>query len=98
LVNARLVSIGVVARPKLPEQELANSKPSSDALLTKRKEYFEKYEEYVECPIYVREKLVAGNVILGPAVIEQYDATTVVYPDWDVHVNKIGSIEMSIKG
>lgn len=97
LVNARLVSIGVVARPKLPKQELADSKPSSDALLTKRKVYFEKYEGYVECPIYVREKMVAGNVILGPAVIEQYDATTVVYPDWDVHVNKIGSIEMSIK-
>jgi N-methylhydantoinase A len=98
LVNARLVSIGVVAPPMLPEQELAREEPSSEALLERRGVYFEKYNGYEQCPIYAREKLVPGNVIPGPAVIEQYDATTVIYPEWDTQINRIGGLEIRSKG
>ena len=34
----------------------------------------------------------AGNLINGPAVIEQYDATTVVYPDWTASVDQFGNL------
>ena len=33
-----------------------------------------------ECPVYDRDRLRPGNRILGPAVIEQMDTTTVVLP------------------
>lgn len=36
--------------------------------------------DYVECAYYERDSLRAGHVILGPAVIEQYDATALVLP------------------
>jgi N-methylhydantoinase A len=35
---------------------------------------------FVACPVYDREKLGAGNRIVGPAIVEQMDATTVVLP------------------
>jgi N-methylhydantoinase A len=98
LVNARLISIGVVAPPRLPEHEVGREEPSSDALLTRREVYFEKYEGYRQCPIYTREKLAPGNVILGPAVIEQYDATSVIYPEWNARINRIGGLEIGLEG
>jgi N-methylhydantoinase A len=82
----------------MPEQELASKESSSRALLGRREVYFEKYEGYERCPIYGREKLVPGNVIPGPSVIEQYDATTVIYPEWDARIDKIGAIEVELRG
>ena len=35
---------------------------------------------FVSCPLYDREKLLPGNRIEGPAVIEQMDATTLIVP------------------
>ena len=36
--------------------------------------------ERLTTPFYDREKLGAGNRVDGPAVIEQYDTTTVIPP------------------
>jgi len=97
LVNARLVSIGSVPRPRLREQQPVSDEPPSEALLARRDVYFGKHERHAECPIFARDKLVSGNMIAGPAVVEQYDATTVIYPDWLAHINKIGGIEIRLK-
>ena len=32
------------------------------------------------CPIYARTLLTPGHAIDGPAIVEQLDSTTVVYP------------------
>jgi N-methylhydantoinase A len=37
--------------------------------------------EFVSCPLYVRDRLAAGNRIEGPAIVEQMDATTFVPPN-----------------
>ena len=34
----------------------------------------------VSCPLYDRERLLAGNRIDGPAIVEQMDATTLIVP------------------
>jgi N-methylhydantoinase A/oxoprolinase/acetone carboxylase beta subunit len=36
--------------------------------------------------------LQAGNVIAGPAIIEQYDATTVVDMGWQGQVDRWGNV------
>jgi len=98
LVNARLVAVGIVTKPKLMKQKLCTREPPAEALLTTRNVFFEKYRDYVECPVYVREKLKPGNIICGPAVIEQYDATTVVYPNWKARVDEFGNFLMNFAG
>jgi N-methylhydantoinase A len=42
--------------------------------------YFESGQAPVECPIYSREQLEAGYKITGPAVIQEYASTTVLFP------------------
>ncbi len=42
--------------------------------------YFKEAGAFVDCPVYDRGLLRPGNVISGPAIIEQMDATIVVLP------------------
>lgn len=66
-------------------------------MIAKRKVFFEHDNDYIKTSIYRREKLKAGNMINGTAVIEQYDATTVVYPNWTASVDMFENIVLSIK-
>jgi N-methylhydantoinase A len=36
----------------------------------------------VEATLYERDRLDVGAAVAGPAVIEQFDATTVIPPGW----------------
>jgi N-methylhydantoinase A len=92
LVGARIIAIGTVAKPKLRARALGEPSPPGNALLGPRDVFFEECDDYLRCPVYVREKLQPGNQIKGPAVIEQYDATTVVYPSWSAHIDEYGGI------
>ncbi|MEA2090639.1 MAG: hydantoinase/oxoprolinase family protein, partial [Thermoproteota archaeon] len=96
VVNARLTAVGLVKRPKLKKQEPYKKKLLEEALSTMRNVFFEKYDGFEETPVYIREKLKCGNFISGPAVVEQYDATTVVYPDWEAEVDGFGNIVLTV--
>ena len=50
------------------------------ALIGERHVYFGAEDGFTPTPIYAREKLRTGNIVAGPAVIEQMDTTTVVLP------------------
>jgi N-methylhydantoinase A len=43
--------------------------------------------EPVETPLYERERLRPGNIIPGPAVIFQFDATSALPPGWTARVD-----------
>ncbi len=45
-------------------------------------------------PIYDRERLLAGNTIAGPAIIAQFDSTTLVLPGWQAVVDRSGNLVM----
>jgi len=96
LVNVKLIAVGLVEKPKLKANPLRGKKPSKDTVIAKRKVFFEQNNDYIETSVYRRERLKAGNLIDGPAVIEQYDATTIVYPGWTASVDKFGNIVLSI--
>ena len=97
LVNVKLTAVGLVEKPKLKVHITHEATPSRAALITKRQVFFEKYNDYIETPIYRREKLKSGNTILGPAVIEQYDATTLVYPEWKIIVDRFGNLTFTVE-
>jgi N-methylhydantoinase A len=88
----RIRAIGKgLSEVKIVEQELAGEKPSSAALMGKRKAYFEKLRGTTETLIYLGSELRYGNKLLGPAIIEDETSTTVVPPDKKVSVTKYGS-------
>lgn len=64
-------------KPAIPSEPDAGPTPPEDAKLGTRKFYYER--KWVDAQLYSMEKLLPGNRITGPAVIES-DATTYVVP------------------
>jgi N-methylhydantoinase A len=53
---------------------------------------------FVECQIYDRYQLLCGNVIEGPAIVEEPLHTTVVMPEQTLSVDKFGNLIISAGG
>ncbi len=96
LINARLTAVGLVTKPNMRKQKLYGETPPKEALATRRRVFFERHDGFEDTPVYVREQLRGGNRLAGPAVIEQYDATTVVYPAWDAEVDGFGNLVLTV--
>lgn len=97
IVNVRLTAVGLVKKPKLrKEKTVMRKEPQKSATLARRKVYFEKQDCFEDTPIYLREKLQSEAVFSGPAVVEQYDATTVVNPGWTAEVDAFGNIILTV--
>lgn len=89
--KVRAIGKGVVGEVKLKEMEFRSKKPSSKALIGKRKAYFKELRGMVETPIYLGEELGYGNEFSGPAVIEEPTTTVVLPPGSRATVQKFGS-------
>ena len=76
IVNAKLRAIGLLETPGLV---ISGSNGRSEPRET-RQVYFESLGDWAETGVYDRNSL--GEEIEGPAIVEQYDSTTVVYPGW----------------
>jgi N-methylhydantoinase A len=88
LVNARLSAYGVVARPAAAHHEGGGA--GLDAALVERRPV--RFDGAVhDCPVWDRERLPADAELRGPAIVEEFGATTVVPPGWrgalDAHGN-----------
>jgi len=49
-------------------------------------------DTWVEAPVYLRHELPEDARVEGPALIDEYDSTTVVPPGWVARVDSLGSI------
>ena len=63
---------------------------------TTRKAYFPEAEGLIDTPIYDRDALGAGSVLQGPAIVQQLDTTTVVYPDTSATIDAHGNLIIEI--
>ncbi len=61
-----------------------------------RKAYFPEAEGLIDTPIYDRNALGAGSVLQGPAIVQQLDTTTVVYPDTSASIDDHGNLIIEI--
>ncbi|MGH6769375.1 MAG: hydantoinase/oxoprolinase family protein, partial [Xanthobacteraceae bacterium] len=83
-----------VAVPKYqPQQEPApSSPPSADAALKGKREVHFGGSAAVEATLYERDRLGIGAAVAGPAIVEQFDATTVIPPGWSGRVDGYGNL------
>jgi N-methylhydantoinase A len=77
IVSYRVRGIGLVPPVELPKFKPAGTAPA-DALRETRRVRFDGTD--VDCPIYQRERLDVGLTLAGPAVLDQFDCTTVICP------------------
>ena len=93
LVNLRVVAIGETVKPDLElAHKSSDSETKDDGDTSTRGLYVE--GEFVDCPVHRRQSLDANHSILGPAIVEEYDSTTVVPPGWSATVDNAGSLIM----
>jgi N-methylhydantoinase A len=99
LVNLRVAAIGQTdhVKPRLIERGPASAKAAQKG---ERKVRFQESSLVQVCPIYERDRLLAGNQVAGPAVIEQADSTILVPPSFSALVDPHGRLIMTrgIKG
>jgi N-methylhydantoinase A len=95
IVNLRLSGIGILGRPNMSEVPQGGPNPR-EAYKGARLIYF-KSTGVLECKIYNREKLLAGNFIEGPSVVEDYGSTTVVLPEQSARVDRFGNLILTAK-
>jgi N-methylhydantoinase A len=94
LVNVGVTGLGLLKRPQIPAAVTGDSAPDA-ALRDTTEVYFPQSRGKVTCPIYVRALLKAGNLIEGPAIVEQYDSTTVINPGWGGRIDEWGSLVLT---
>lgn len=80
IVSLKVVGVGAVRKPSLQELSRGKKAPERGAIAGKRRVYRGE-GKHMEFALYRRAKLLAGNVIRGPAIIEEPTATTVVEDD-----------------
>jgi len=91
--NIRVRGIGLMPPLKVPEVEHGDESPD-EALRYERDAWFRVGGSLEQVPtrFYDRTALKAGNTLEGPAIVNQYDSTTVIPPGLTAHVDRFGNI------
>ena len=90
VVNVKARGLGRLPKPEL--KELPPGSADSARAYTGNRNVFFKGPGWVDCPNYDRLKLTANNVIRGPAMINEFDATIVVPPGYQGSIGKYGDL------
>ena len=95
IVSIRSTVTGVMKKPTLEKIARGGPKPRTDALTGTRKVYFEG-KGWAQAAVYQRDALLAGNVINGPALIEEHATTTVLQPGDSLKVEPYGNLQIAV--
>jgi N-methylhydantoinase A len=93
-VNIRTVHSAPLPRPHLAPK--VTSGHLEEARKGSRSAYFDEYQAYQETPVYARDRLPVGAEFSGPAIVEQPDTTTVVYPGQRCQVDGAGNLIIQV--
>jgi N-methylhydantoinase A len=100
LVNIRVTGVGAVPHVVIDEIE-AGGEDAGEAIKTTTRALFWRDElsdpEWIDTPVYERARLRAGNRISGPAIVEQFDSTTVIGINQQATVDAVGHLILERK-
>ena len=97
VVSYRLRLRVAVPRYK-PREETSPGLPRPEGVAEKgKRSLFMSGGTAVEAAVYERDRLDVGSVIAGPAIIEQFDATTVIPPGWAGRVDGFRNLVLEKK-
>jgi N-methylhydantoinase A len=96
IMNLRITAVGAVEKTGLFARKLGGKDPAK-AYKHTRKCHFAEKGGFAEIPVYNRDLLVPGNVIPGPAVIEERITTIIVHPSWDARIDEFENVVMEAR-
>jgi N-methylhydantoinase A len=86
-VNLRVTGIGPIRKPEV--REVAAGTGADSARTGSRQVYF---DGWTETPVYDRARLGAGDVVEGPAVLEEFSSTVPLHPGFTARVDRFGNL------
>ena len=95
LVSLRVTVLGTMKKPPRHSVAQGAAGPAADTVRGVKPVYF-RATGWAQTPVYLRERLLAGNVIAGPALIEEHASTTVVQPGDRLRVDELGNLQIEI--
>jgi N-methylhydantoinase A len=63
-----------------------------------RDAYFPKERRFMQTPRFRREDLGPGSAVTGPAIVEQFDCTTILPPGWRLRVDELRNLILTRAG
>lgn len=94
LYQLLLRATGTIPKPQFPRHD-TTEQPPPDAV-AHRRTYFDEAGGRTDTPVYARDRLKAGTRIVGPAVIEQLDSTTVIPPSTPAVIDEWHNIRIHV--
>lgn len=91
VLNVRVRGLGRFDKPTMPKLPAAEGGVTR-ALLHTRRAYCFAQERMTDFEVYLRDKLAPGDVIQGPAIIDEGTSTTVVFSDQRIVVDEFGHL------
>jgi N-methylhydantoinase A len=96
IVNLRLKAIGTTSKPQFKRQPLTHVDPRQAHIGYKQVHFADAGNPRAARPVptalYQREKLSPGNIIVGPALVFQFDTTIIVPASWAATVDEWGNL------
>jgi N-methylhydantoinase A len=89
-VNVRVAGIGPLRRPIVRSRPRDLADGVERALTSRRGVYFDAAS--MDTPVYARERLQPGDCVEGPAIVEEFGSTTVVFPAQCARVDAFGNL------
>ncbi len=96
VVNLRVVALGSLPRPPVSTPGKKKGSRAAPEPLEERPVYFD--DRFLSTPVYRRRDLNPDMSLKGPAVIEQSDTTTLVWPGTSVRVDQWGNLILHVGG
>ncbi len=98
VVNVRLKGRGRAARPELARQEQLSTEEARPVGIHQVGFGSDGGRiAYHQTPVYQRAQLLAGMRLAGPALVLQYDTTTVIPPGWWGWIDEVGNLVLEQK-
>jgi N-methylhydantoinase A len=90
-VNLRVSGVGPIARPMLRRRPLGDD-AANYAQTEVRPVFFDVADGWVDTPVYWRPDLAPGDVVTGPAVIEEFGSTVPLHPGFVARIDELANI------
>jgi N-methylhydantoinase A len=98
IVTYRVRASSMSPKPVLRPAPTVGATPPAEARAPARPVYWAELADFEETPIYWGERLQAGNVIQGPAILQVPVTTIVVHPGQTARLDPYGNVLIDLHG
>ena len=96
IVTFRCRAAADTAKPRLTRADKMTATIDGAALRPARLVFWTEYSETIDTQVFNGEKLVPGNGVSGPAIVETADTTVVLHPEQTLAVDAFGNFELTL--